>query len=430
MMDRYDLSYKVDGGSGNDLSLVVERLPWNAPPYQEKWGEVSLGASEHEIRVVYQLNTTPPGIPTWFIARSHRFSTGVHWRTGALLSHTDGQHRALIRTDIHRNTVELTVRGKAPARFFAVLDDGLNFTLARYPGLSIKRMVPCPCGDGSERTCDELYDFDDLERRLARTPPRHSIECRKSGSDVHVPLLLLGLAPSDREEWRARLERLEGTVAAQHGDLVSRLEDLSGDVQRQFLKVQQQIQAGLETSCPSVFVVTQVRVGKVRGATYELSLYCEEPGAWHPLPSGAGIYEISESALWLRKLAPYLRELVGVLKHAAPLVGPILGVSVDKLNAHVKADVEAMKALVDQIPNVSLVSSTMDEKLPGGIALGADPGERAATEADFRALEALFAKLDPDRRWGGLSRVATPEGLTVYLCPEHAAPYHRIPRSP
>lgn len=423
MMDRYDLSYKVDGGSNNDLSLVVERLPWNAPPYQEKWDQgtasAPAGASEHEIRVVYQLNTTPPGIPTWFIARSHRFSTGVHWRTGALLSHADGQHRALIRTDIHRNAVELTVRGKAPARFFAVLDDGLNLTLARYPGLSVKRMVPCPCGDGS---CDELYDFDDLERRLARTPPRHTIECRKSGADVHVPLLLLGLAPSDRDEWRASLERLADTVAARHGELVSRLDDLSGDLQRQFLKVQQQIQSGLETNCPSVFVVTPVRQSRVRGATYELTLYCEEPGAWHPLPSDTGTYAISESPLWLRRLAPYLRDLLGVLKHAAPLVGPVLGVSVDKLNEHVKADVELMKALVDQLP--STLTAAVDDKLAG-----TEPAERATTEADFRALEALFAKLDPDRRWGGLSRVATPEGLTVYLCPEHAAPYRSVPRS-
>jgi len=435
MMDRYDLSYKVDGGSGNDLSLVVERLPWNAPPYQERWDQASAsaptGGGEHEIRVVYQLNTTPPGIPTWFIARSHRFSTGLHWRTGALLSHPDGQHRALIRTDIHRNTIELTVRGKAPARLFAVLDDGLNFTLARYPGLSIKRMVPCPCGEGPGQVCDELYDFDDLERRLARTPPRHTIECRKSGADVHVPLLLLGLAPSDRDEWRARLERLENTVSAQHGDLVSRLDDLSGDLQRQFLKVQQQLQSGLETSCPSVFVVTPVKQGKLRGATYELTLYCEEPGAWHPLPSGTGTYPLTESPLWLRKVAPYLRELVGVLKHAAPLVGPVLGVSVDKLNEHLKADFEAMKALVDQIPSVPVISSAADVEKLGAVggSAGGDPAERAATEADFRALEALFAKLDPDRRWGGLSRVATPEGLTVYLCPEHAAPYSRIPRS-
>ncbi|HEU5332670.1 MAG TPA: COR domain-containing protein [Actinocrinis sp.] len=437
MMDRYDLSYKVDGGSGNDLSLVVERLPWNAPAYQAKWDRAasataaSTGGPEHEIRVVYQLNTTPPGIPTWFIARSHRFSTGVHWRTGALLAHPDGQHRALVRTDIHRNTIGLTVRGKAPARLFAVLDDGLNFTLARYPGLSIKRMVPCPCGEGSDRACDELYDFDDLERRLARTPPRHTIECRKSGADVHVPLLLLGLAPSDRDEWRARLERLEDAVSAQHGDLVSRLDDLSGDLQRQFLKVQQQLQSGLETRCPSVFVVTPIRQSKLRGATYELTLYCEEPGAWHPLPSATGTYALTESPLWLRKVAPYLRELVGVLKHAAPLVGPVLGVSVDKLNEHVKADVEAMKALVDQIPSIPVISSAVEEKLAGagGVGAGGDPVGRAATDADFRALEALFAKLDPDRGWGGLSRVATPEGLTVYLCPEHAAPYSRIPRS-
>jgi hypothetical protein len=274
MMDKYDLSYKVDGSRSGDLSLVVERLPWNAPPYQERWDHSVPDEREHEIRVNYQLNTTPPGIPTWFIARSHRFSTGTHWRTGALLAHSDGRHRALIRTDAHRNVVELAVRGPSPASFFAVLDDGLNVTLERYPGLSVKRMVPCPCAGDDSSACTEFFDYDDLQRRLARTPPRHEIECRKSGRDVHVPLLLLGLAPSERDEWRGSLDRLTAAVAEHQEQLTSRFDDLSGDLQRQFLKVQQQIQTGLETTSPSVFVIAPVKNSRLTGATYELSLYC------------------------------------------------------------------------------------------------------------------------------------------------------------
>ena len=430
MMDKYDLSYKVDGGQGGDLSLVVERLPWSAPPYQERWDAFGPGA--HEIRVIYQLNTTPPGIPTWFIARSHRFSTGTHWRTGALLAHTDGRHRALIRTDTHRNCVDLAVRGPSPASFFAVLDDGLNLTLDRYPGLSIRRMVPCPCGNDRGEPCSELFDYEDLQRRLARTPPRHEIECRKSGEEIHVPLLLLGLAPSERDAWRSSFERINATIAASQAALSERIEDLRGDLQRQFLKVQHQIQAGFETSCPCVLAVAVSKKSRITGTAYELSLYCEEPGAWHPLPEETGTYELSESAAWLRRFAPYLRELVAILKHAAPLAGPILGMSVEKLDARIKADADAMKALVDQlrIPDVRLPSALTAGHEGAPATPASIVAQHADSEADFRVLRKALERLDPDQRWGGLSKVATPEGLTLYLCAEHAAPYLRTARLP
>src|SRR5215471_11171056 len=96
MMDRYDLSYQIYEEVGPDISLVVERLPWNAPPYQLIWDDLLKRPDTSEIKVLYRLNTMPPGIPTWFIARSHRFTTNQHWRTGVLLAHPDRQHRALV----------------------------------------------------------------------------------------------------------------------------------------------------------------------------------------------------------------------------------------------------------------------------------------------------------------------------------------------
>jgi internalin A len=48
-----------------------------------------------------------------------------------------------------------------------VLDDGLNLTLERFPGLDIIREVPCPCEEG----CTELFDYEHLRARLARNPP-------------------------------------------------------------------------------------------------------------------------------------------------------------------------------------------------------------------------------------------------------------------
>ncbi|HET9171417.1 MAG TPA: leucine-rich repeat domain-containing protein [Actinospica sp.] len=418
MMDEYDLSYRTGSEGGSDVSLVVERLPWNAPAgYVERWNLVPPGVQEHEIRMIYELNTTPPGIPTWFIARSHRFTTDTHWRSGALLAHPDGRHRALIRADRHRNEVELAVRGPSPASFFAVLNEGLNVTLDRYPGLDIKRMVPCSCAPD----CTELYGYEDLQRRLEWSPPRTDIECRRSGESVYVPRLLLGIPPSDKDEIRRKLDLVLTNQDRQRVLFDDRFDEQASDMQRMFLRLQQQIQSGLDTKCPSVFAVRPVRQSRLRGATYELSLYCEEPGSWHPLPGGAGVYQIAQSPAWLRTMAPYLRELLAVLKHAAPLAGPVLGATVDHLTEHMKADLEAMAKLVEELPELQTrgENPALDPRQPEG------PAARATNEAGFRLLENWLIRIDPDRDWGGLTRVTTPEGLALYLCADHAAPYSR-----
>jgi internalin A len=429
MMDKYEISFRVDGGSTGVVSLVVERLPWNPPPFEGEWERLASVPSTQEIRVRYQLNTTPPGIPTWFIARSHRFTTSTHWRTGALLAHPDGLHKALVRAQPRRNTVELTVRGPSPAAFFSILDDGFNQTLLRYPGLEIKRLVPCPC----QLDCTEVFDYADLQRRLTLNPPRHEIECRKSLDPLNVPRLLLGLAPSERDSARAGIERLTAmvdglvsSVAEQSAKVDGLTAGLASEVeymQRMFLKLLRLTQETQEVRCPSVFAVVPVKA-RITGATYEIRLYCEEPGAWHPLSGTDGRYPVSESAEWLRKIRPHLRKLLAVLKHVAPLASPVLGMAVAHVSDRLSAEVEAMAEVIDQIPELSQDPDYLgknDHRDP-------DPAERATAEADFRALESLLIKLDPERRWGGLSRTITPEGLTLYLCRHHADAYRRATR--
>ncbi len=388
MMDKYDLSYRID--HPGDISLVVERLPWNAPEYQSGWD--SFGGQQ--IRVIYRLNTMPPGIPTWFIARSHRFSTNTHWRTGAVLDHQG--HRALVRADAHRKTVELTVKGAQPAAFFNILDEGLNRTLERYPGLSIERQVPCSCTPG----CTHLYDYEDLNRRINLTPPKYSIECPKSYTDVDVRSLLFGLVPSRPDQIVKMLE-----------DLRDQLTQEAEYHQLMFMRLQYHLQKQQETRCPSVFALVPLR-NKMTSTRYELRLYCEEPGSWHRLPEPQGVYGISQPREWFRKAGPYLTGLIKVLQHAAPLVKPVLGITVDQLSEQLKSDCDLMKELISQLPK-----ELADDDAPD------DLGKRAGTEADFRVLEAMLTELDPRREWGGLSRTTTPEGLTLYLCPEHLKGY-------
>lgn len=170
MMERFDLSYRT---TDRQSSLVVELLPWEPPAYETLWETTR----QHRIvRLRYRLRTVPPGIPTWFIAREHRFTTGLHWRSGALLRDHDGAHLGLVTVDRHAKTAEIAVRGPYPHDFFAVLKNGFEQTLRRYPGLEVTRLVPCP-GEYEGGPCPHEFPHDQLLRRILLPQPRETVEC-------------------------------------------------------------------------------------------------------------------------------------------------------------------------------------------------------------------------------------------------------------
>ena len=150
----------------------------------------------NEISMTFDLNTTiPAGIPTWFIARPHRFTTNNHWRYGAILADNRDRpsHLALVRAFPQARYVQLTVRGPYPHNFFALLRDGLEVTLGRFPGLNIGRSMPCPGHDGNQ--CNYRFDYERLQKAVERDTPVLEIECQETFEKV--PGLLFGL------HWRA-----------------------------------------------------------------------------------------------------------------------------------------------------------------------------------------------------------------------------------
>lgn len=209
MMEKFDLSYRITDDA-TAASLVVERLPWDNPPYQALWDAALSERGSREIRLRYQLNTLPPGVPTWFIAREHRFTTGIHWRSGALLRHSaDPRVLGLIRAERQDTTVDLAVRGPVPQLFFSVLQDGFESTLRRYQGLEIIRMVPCTCanGDGTQpgKPCVHVFQYGPLLRRVEQGVL--DVECELSFAKASVAELLFGIAPTTTDQLVRRLRR-------------------------------------------------------------------------------------------------------------------------------------------------------------------------------------------------------------------------------
>ena len=104
----------------------------------------------------------------------------------------------------------------------------------------------------------------------------------------------------------------------------------------------------------------------------------------------------------------------------------MLGIAAADLHSRLTDDVANMKELLGQ---VALADGPLSGRRDGRHGW-AEPGTRADDDADFRAIEHLLTTLDPQRRWGGLSRTTTPEGLTLFLCRDHAATYRAPSRRP
>lgn len=410
MMERYDLAYRITDPARTAIAIVVDRLSHTPPDYGALWAEPLTQPGNSEIRVRYDFATMPPGIPTWFIAREHRFTTDTHWRSGALLRDRGGEHLALLNADRERKTVELTVRGPMPAGFFAILDDGLNLTLDRYPGLSVTRRVPCPCQ--GPRGCPEYYDYATLLRR--RNAGKTDAECSKTFETVPLQTLLTGMAPTKRDTATLTLDDIRQVIAA---DRVATSE-LS---QREAIKFLRGLQ---KAHCPSVFTVIPTDKWRPGKTIHILRLYCEEPGSWHPLADDEGCYEITELSKWLRKTAPYIQRTLAILGRTVPVAGAVLGVAAHELNGQFKDDLEKTRKLISH--HIPTHLDALDNPDPLAELAPIDPQAplaRAESDAEMRVLEAMLISLDATRHWGGLNRELTPEGLSLYLCGEHAENY-------
>ncbi|WP_190240910.1 COR domain-containing protein [Nostoc sp. 'Peltigera membranacea cyanobiont' 210A] len=420
LMERFDLSYRTQ--ENRDLSLVVERLPLDAPNYEQKWQQIKQAGECNEISMKFQLNTIPAGIPTWFIARQHRFTTGIHWRNGVLFAY-EQEHLALVEAVKSDRYLQLTVRGVYPQNFFALLKDGIELLLRRFPGLDIQRKIPCLGHNG--KPCSHEFDYEQVRKRFQRN--KLTIECPKAteDEDISVIELLQGLDWTIKDAVLDSLKDLKKSnneIKDKLDDIQNKADNLLELTQREFTKDFRRQQAIIDSHCPNVFVLrphdAKAWKKNLVGQKLYLQLYCQEPGCWHPTQEG-GLYEINEPAKWLRETAPYISRLFSVLRYAAPIVGPFVSLLNDQEYEKVfKNDLEFTKELAAKLPQF---------KEPGGFPIDRDEDfdPERADGAALRALRQLLEEKDPQQHWGGLKKVLTPEGHYLWLCEHHAAEYKR-----
>ncbi|MCP4665873.1 MAG: GTPase [Deltaproteobacteria bacterium] len=412
-MERFDLSYRAP--ENRDRSIVVERLPLDPPDYGPQWDAVKKRAPCDEISMKFQLNTLPAGIPGWFIARSRRFHTGTQWRNGALLARdAEQRHLALVQAFPQERYLELIVRGPSPRNFFSLLRDGIEVTLARFPGLNMERLLPCP-GHGGE-PCKHAFKYEHLLRRLEKKYPRYSVECPEAEEFVDVRTLLFGLEPCAHDDVFRKLKKAAMENPEEEAELLALL-------QREFAKSFRQEQSKIELHCPHVFVLRPVGTGTWKdilfGGKIQLQLYCQAPGCWHP-PIEGGNYTLDNREEWFQKVGPYIQIMSLLLKFVSPLLGPWVQMASKDYEELIRQDVERMNKLTTILRQIMgggklSLAKSLGQTLEGEILRG----------AALRALRNVLDRKDPDRHWGGLKKVLTPEGHYLWLCECHAEEYGR-----
>lgn len=395
VLDHFDLAYQTE--TEPIRSIVVERCPEDRPPaVEEQWAK-HCAQDGQAVSLRYEFDAAiPPGLPTWFIARSHRYTEPeIHWRRGGLFRDRAGIHHARLTTDLDGRSIQLTVHGPQPHNFFALLRDGFEGTTARFPGLKFERWVPCP-GKG----CSHRFQLEELEAYLEK--PFHP--CWKCKTKFSPRALLLGLRASEYEEI---LRRLDSMPEAQP--------ELIEHLQREFTNLYRAEQSKVDHRCPSVFSLTYDRREFGQRLTQEypadLSIYCEFPGAWHH----ACTYRLQAPPKLFQQASELAKKVSVVLKFVAPTLkskGELLEQLGENRGTAVDLAKEALGLTDGQTDRI-----TREIEALGGEQITPD----AATGARLGALRALLEIADPNAkdRWGNLELVHTKQFHSLWVCKEH-----------
>lgn len=175
------------------------------------------------------------------------------------------------------------------------------------------------------------------------------------------------------------------------------------------------------SDCPLLCTITEHNPSKVlrRKASrrsYNLVLWCEHPGYWHPWTDATYSLELPKDRL--NRIGAFATLILKALKIAVPLaqatVGPAL---LDEQLTDAQQHLDLMTILVAELP-----APAIHEQDPPLVSGPQGVLSRAEGQA-ARALRALIFEQDRLRAFGGLRRVQAPSGDLIWVCPHHYPEY-------
>ncbi len=421
VMEKFDASFRLEDGAH---SLIAQLVPGRKPdgiPWQR---DAPVPPTQRRLALVCKLSGPVTGFMSRLTVRLGYADTGLRWRDGVFLRHPTPAYASEALIEMATDTeVRIEVRAPSPDFFLHVLRDSVEHLARSSPGLRCRMLTPCPAA--ATVGCGGLFPLEFLltQRHAADVP------CQECGRRYQVAELLTGLrqpgtGPGAGTADEALREALDLGFASLRHDVRDLQHDLhaaaaaNADAMRRLLTV-----VSTEVpDCPRLFTLVRVPgrgMAKIdpRLQHFRLTLWCEEPGHWHP--HAAGSYSIERSAEWFRQVARYARPVLAILRAVVPVAGPLAGIVFSKAQVdQAKNELDLTQALLDDLP-ASPGDGTDWADASDGATVPA-----AAADASLRGLRQLLNDdLDRSRRYGGLARFLTRAGDYVWVCPAHAAAY-------
>src|SRR6266487_1297859 len=408
LMERFYLSYQIEAdslGDHSNSSLIPQLLPYQPPTSLPAWPK-SPPEGQMQVEMVYRFDFLPPGIMSWFIVRTHRFSQDLHWREGVLLAYEGHQARAELNP--MQRELRLLVQGPLPQNFFTILMNTIDVILARFEGLKVRREIPCNCHWQREETepCPHFYRYEELVRRMEAK--RYNVECPESFNEISVPTLLYGIHMSTDRQVMIDIQQGQQEIKQSLKELekldviLGKLNQQSELIARNFTRQWNFEMKKMEAECPNTFFLI---TGENKpfdpknwvSRDYRLYLVCQHPPGPHQVRDS---YQLRKSKEWWTTVGPWLNHLINFLKFAVPM-GKAVGVVVEAVDIlpdikQIQANIDLLEQITQDLPELASYDSMKDINE----LTQTDQYQRTVGPA-LRALHNFLNEVDPSQLWGG-----------------------------
>ena len=415
LMEKFEVSYRLEDDPYR--SLVAQLVPYDRPvlPWDT---DMSGPAGTRSLALVCQLSEPAPGLIAWLTVRHHRASTGKHWRNGVFLRHPINAYASEALIELRApDQLAVEVRAPSPDFFFNVLRDSIEDLITRrWPGLTYQLLIPCSALNVDGSSCPSLIPMSGL---LAyREEGDTHYRCMQCRTKHDIAALLTGFTYPD-QPLQPELDQMQEHLA-EIANGVQRVEVYAADTAASMRRIMRAVGNEI-TDCPLLFtIIRKTRSGMQRlrldQQPYQLSLWCEHPGHWHPW--AAASYSLDRPREWLVRIGPYATLVLKALKLAMPLAGPVADmILTERQLKDAQNQLDLMASVIGELPGPAIRDQGQFMAHESTSLLTPAEGEAA------RSLRMLLFELDHPRAFGDLRRVQSPSGDFLWVCSDHYPEY-------
>lgn len=416
LMEKYDVSYRLEDGNG---SLVSQHVPQVRPALP--WlPEEDPATDRRRLAMVCVMEESPPGLIPWMIVRTHEYiykrhendgqEHRLHWQKGMFLRNNRHGEAML---ELRDRELHLYTEAVWPEFFTNVLQQTLHTLIDEtWPGLEGRYYfaVPCPT-EADNRACMGRFEISALRQFLEEGDTHY--RCQFCRTRHEIVDLLYGF---EEETTREQLTRIETKVDRGFAEIQDNLTEWESRIANYTMGIMRAI-ANEAKDGPRLFTLEPIDGNwrRLFDKRYRLHLWCEAENCQHRVHQPElGIYEFEASRDWVIKVAPYANLVSRVLKTVLPLAAPAANLYFGEAIMDdwiIQQSLDAMKEATG-----TLLDGEFSVAEPGRLKDG------LLTEAErsgILALHAFLREADPHHQRLGLKRMPTYTGDYLWLCDTH-----------